>query len=184
MQELVLATHNDGKITELKEQLAPLGITVLTHHDVDLPEVAETGQTFIENATLKAEAIAAHTGKPALADDSGLCVDALNGEPGVDTANYGGYEKLLTKLKDTAFGARGARFVCVLALAEPNAKTQFFDGYVDGFILNEARGEGGFGYDPVFLPTGGTHSFAEDPEQKKTLSHRSRAIAKLVEALK
>ena len=179
MKTLVLATKNNGKIAELKQLLKPLEIELITALDIDLPEVEETGKTFAENAALKSESIASFTGLPALADDSGLCVDALNGAPGVYSARYGGYDKLLKEMEKIEGDERSARFECVLALTIPGNATQFFDGHVEGMISIGPQGAGGFGYDPVFQPENELRTYAEmTSEEKAKTSHRGRALAR------
>lgn len=178
--QILLATHNPKKVEELKKLLEPIGFEVLSADDISFPETEETGKTFTENALLKATDAASHTGLLTLSDDSGLCVDALDGNPGIFTARYGGYEKLLDEMKDIPFGRRTATFKCVLALATPEGKTETFEGVVNGFILTEPRGLHGFAYDPVFLPEGEQFSFAEMlPEQKNAISHRYKALQEL-----
>lgn len=178
---LVLASQNPGKINELQTLLAPLGVQLKSARDLALPDVEEDQDTFAGNARKKAEAVAAATGLPALADDSGLCVDALGGRPGVYTARYGGYEKLLRDISDVPQEERSAYFICVLALAVPGEKTSLFEGRVDGHIAPEPQGEGGFGYDPVFIPENHSLTFARmTAEQKHALSHRGRALSKFI----
>lgn len=177
---LLLATHNAGKARELAAALTPFGFQLRTFADEGLASPDETGRTFEANATLKAthgrEARACWT----LADDSGLEVTALHGAPGVDTAHFGGWEKLLEVLQDTPLHARAARFVCVLALQSPEGETHLFQGICDGAITLEAQGDQGFGYDPVFQPEGSAHTFARmTPEEKGATSHRGRAMAQL-----
>lgn len=181
IDKLVLASHNKKKAAELQSLLEPLGITILSADEAGVPDVEETGTTFVDNANLKSVSACKHSGLPALADDSGLCVDALNGEPGVYTKRYcEDYSRLLNEIKNVPFGQRGAQFKCVLSLALPNEEPMTFEGSVDGFILTEPRGQQGFAYDPVFLPEGEQLSFGEMlPEQKNTISHRYRALQKL-----
>jgi XTP/dITP diphosphohydrolase len=173
--KLVLASRNKGKIEELSQLLAPYGVELTSALALDLPEVPETTNTFDGNAAQKAEAVAQMTGLPALADDSGLCVDALDGAPGVDSAYYGPPTKLVEAL--TGNPTRGAHFICVLALKVPGQPVRFFHGRVDGTISPECRGTGGHGFDPVFVPVGHTATFAEMPAaQKNALSHRGKAL--------
>ena len=180
MSTLLLASHNPGKISELRRMLSPMGITVTSATDLTLPEVVEDRDTFHANAEKKATEVAAATGLPTLADDSGLCVDALGGKPGVFTKRYGTYNRLLDKMAATRESDRRALFVCVLALAIPGEETLFFEGTVSGTITSEPRGNGGFDYDPVFIPQGHNLTFAEMPaEEKKQYSHRGVALAKL-----
>ncbi len=186
----IFATRNRGK---LREAAAILGgsVELIGAEEAGLPEVEETGETFDENASLKAEAAAAATGLPSLADDSGLCVDALGGQPGVRSARYGGpgieagsagdaerRRRLLEALREVPDERRTARFVCVVALAAPGVPTRLARGVCEGRIAREERGAGGFGYDPVFVPAGHDRTFAELPaETKNRLSHRARALA-------
>ena len=186
--ELLLATSNAGKVRELTRLLEglPLRIRNLSEFEPIQP-VEETGETFEENASLKAVFYAKRTGLLTLADDSGLEVDALGGAPGVRSARYAGTEatdgqrvaRLLEELKGVSDARRGARFVCVLALYDPaSAKLRSFRGVCAGRIAASARGSQGFGYDPVFVPEGYEHSFAELPsEVKQRISHRARALA-------
>lgn len=180
--QAILATHNPGKLDELQSALAPLGwhLTGLAEHG--LPAPAETGTTFDANALLKAQAAATATGLWALADDSGLEVAALGGQPGVMTADFGGWEKLLEVMRDVPDGQRQARFICVLALVRPGADTLYFMGSCDGVISRNGSGDGGFGYDPVFVPTGDTRTFADmNKADKAGFSHRGKAVKALLE---
>ena len=186
----VIATHNAHKLIELERILRPLGITAVTDRDLgkELPEVEETGTTFAENAYLKAAAACAFTGLPAIADDSGLCVDALHGEPGVYSARYTGRhedsdedrrELVLRKMEGCT--ERSARFVCALCCLFPNGDEIVSEQTMEGSILYEARGQGGFGYDPIFLPEGCDRSNAElSPEEKNAISHRGKALRDFV----
>lgn len=181
IKNVVLASHNQGKLKELGDVLAPLGWTLLGMKDFYLPAPEETGTTFEANAKLKAEAAATATGLWAMADDSGLEVDALNGAPGVATADFGGWEKLLEVMKDVPSDMRGARFVCVLALQCKGSETVYFKGTCRGVIALHAAGEAGFGYDPVFIPEGETRTFAQmSKAEKNELSHRGRALTLLM----
>ena len=191
-EKIILATHNQGKIAEMREMLKPLGIAVHSAADLNLPDVEETGSTFEENAKLKAEQLSALSGLPCLADDSGLCVDALNGRPGVYSARYApnrdfdkGMQMLLDELAATRDTERKAHFSCVMAFARPDEKTQVFEGRVDGKIAQSKKGSGGFGYDPIFVPDEGDgRSFAEfDGAEKNKISHRGRALRKFLEYL-
>ena len=153
LKELIFASHNKGKIKEIKELLAPLNIAVKTSDDIEIPDVEETGTTFAENSLLKSSAIAKITGIACIADDSGLCVDALNGAPGVYSARYApnrdfnkGMDKLLTEMKESANKSRSAHFSCVISLAYPDGKYEIFEGRVDGHIAEKKQGNGGFGY--------------------------------------
>ncbi len=189
--EIVFASHNQGKIKEIRELLKPFGVDVLSADDMHLDDVEETGLTFQENATLKAIAGAKESGLPTLADDSGLCVHALNNEPGIFSSRYakkcGGYEQafadLEKRLKDK--DDKTAHFTCVLVLAYPNGKTYSFEGRVNGKIVPPQKGENGFGFDPVFMPDGYTQTFATLGEKTKNkISHRARAMAAFTEELK
>ncbi len=186
--DLVLATANPHKLIELTR------ILDAGHVDVRLlslaefpgaPEVAETGATFAENALLKAHAIAQFTGLPAVADDSGICVDALNGMPGVLSARWSGrhgddaanLRLLLGQLADIPDERRGARFVCVAALALPGGREHISEGVVTGSLIREPRGQNGFGYDPIFVPGSADITTAEmDPADKDRISHRGKAL--------
>ena len=186
LKKLVLASHNQGKIDELQEMLAPFGVEILSARDLSLPDVEETGVTFAENAALKAEALSEACGLPCLADDSGLCVDALGGRPGVFSARYAAdndarISKLLDELKAAGNPDWSAHFACVLALKIPGREVRFFEGRAKGRIINERRGSMGFGFDPVFMPDGYDKTFAEmSREEKAAISHRGRALAQFV----
>ena len=192
---LVIASHNQGKVREIRALLAPFGIEPVAASDLGLPEPEETGATFAENALIKARASAEGSGIVALADDSGLCVDALGGEPGVHTADWAetphgrDWELAMRKVEDRleALGSdvdRSARFVCTLALCWPDGETALFEGRISGHLTWPPRGELGFGYDPVFVPEGQDQTFAEiEPEEKHAISHRAEAFKKLVNAL-
>ena len=186
--KIVLATRNRGKIREI-EKLAP-GVELLTLESFPgLKMPPETGLTFSENAVAKARIVAEGAGLPAIADDSGLEVDALGGRPGVFSARYAGadatdeknYLKLLAEMKGIPMDGRSARFRCVIALAFPHGKGTFtFDGVLDGFITTEPKGENGFGYDPVFfLPEMGRTAAELTLEEKNAISHRAMALKKL-----
>ncbi|MBP3546715.1 MAG: RdgB/HAM1 family non-canonical purine NTP pyrophosphatase [Alphaproteobacteria bacterium] len=190
--KLVVASHNAGKIAEIKTLLAPLKIEVQSAADLRLGDVEETGTTFEENAKLKAEALCMMCGLPCLADDSGLCVDALDGRPGVYSARYApnrdfneGMKMLLKEMEESGKSTRKAHFSCCMALAYPNEKTMIFEGRVDGNISETPSGNGGFGYDPIFIPEGFDKTFAELGEDiKNQMSHRSRALEKLINKIK
>lgn len=195
VKQIILATKNPGKAKEFKEIFQQLHIEIVSLLDLEeeVPDVEETGATFEENARLKAEAIMEHFQLPTLADDSGLVVDALGGEPGVYSARYAGLEKndqqnvekVLHKLKDVEEESRTARFVCVLALARPNGETITKKGTCEGVIGFNPKGDKGFGYDPIFIPKGYTKTLAEmNPEQKNQISHRRNAIDKMIAWLK
>ncbi|MDD3288499.1 MAG: RdgB/HAM1 family non-canonical purine NTP pyrophosphatase [Alphaproteobacteria bacterium] len=186
-QRLVVATHNAGKLREFAEMLSPLVKEVVSAGDLGLDEPEETGTTFEENAALKALAASVASGSPALADDSGLCVSALNGEPGVFSARWGGEQKdmmVAMRRVNELLGDnpdRSAHFVCALAVTWPNGKTEAVEGRVDGKIVWPPRGDNGYGYDPVFVPDGYDKTFAEmSADEKNKISHRKRAIEKLV----
>jgi XTP/dITP diphosphohydrolase len=188
--EIVLASGNAGKLAELRELLAGAGHTLRAQSEFGIADAEETGLTFVENALLKARHAAAATGLPALADDSGLCVDALGGAPGLYSARYGGVhgdsarniERLLGELRDVPDAARTARFHCVLALlrSADDPRPLVAEGSWEGLVLREPRGARGFGYDPVFLDPENAMSAAElDPAIKNAISHRGRALAAL-----
>lgn len=186
---LVIASHNPGKVAEIADLLAGRGIAVVSAGDLGLPEPEETGETFAENAELKAVAAAKGSGLPALADDSGLCVVALDNAPGVYSARWAGPDKNFAHAMDrirVALGddpEREAFFVCALALAWPDGHCEILEGRVDGFLTFPPRGEKGFGYDPIFVPVGDSRTFAEmDPAEKHATSHRARAFRKLLDA--
>jgi len=194
IEELVLASRNRKKLAELEAILGDCAVRV---RPVDacpgVPEVEETGATFAENATLKAETVSAATGAPALADDSGLCVDALDGAPGVWSARFAGEEAddaannrlLLERLRDVPPEERTAHYVCSIALAVPGQPTAVVEDRCEGRILDAPRGDGGFGYDPLFLSTDLGQTFAEaDPDAKHRVSHRGRALARLAARLR
>ena len=187
--EIVLATRNNKKVEEIKRITEGMAVTIFTVDDFPgCPEVEEDGATFEENAVKKAVTVAQFTGKPALADDSGLEVNALNGAPGTHSARYSGHgandrkntEKLLSEMLFLVKSDRKARFVCSIALAMPDEKVLTFNGYSEGSIGTEPKGANGFGYDPVFYPEGSDRTFAEmSAEEKDSLSHRGNAIRKL-----
>lgn len=191
LEEIVFASHNEGKIKEIKKLLAPYDIKVKSALDMDLPDVEETGKTFEENSLLKSRTIAKLVNMPCLADDSGLCVDALNGAPGVYSARYApnrdfdkGMEKLLAEMEKSPNESRNAHFSCVISLAWPDGQYKVFAGQVDGKIAFHKMGAGGFGYDPLFVPEGFTSSFAQmSQEEKNKISHRGRAVEKLKDFL-
>ncbi len=189
-QRIVLATGNTGKVKELNALVSHLPIELLSLDDLpDRPEVVEDGVTFEDNARKKARALAQATGLTALADDSGLCVDALGGRPGVRSARYGGPDAtdedrcrlLLDELLHVPDEQRTARFVCALALVDPDGHERLFRGVAEGRIIRELRGSSGFGYDPVFLHEESGLTFAElDPVAKSRVSHRGQALRTLV----
>lgn len=187
-KEIIFASHNKGKILEVKNILSPYGIKVLSGEDLDLPDVEETGKTFEENAYIKAHTIAKMQNIPCFADDSGLCVEAMNGRPGIYSARYApnrdfdkGMDKLLKELDETHSNNRSAHFSCVIVLAHPDGKFKSFEGRVDGRIATQKSGKAGFGYDPIFIPTGFNISFAEfNDGEKNKISHRGRAMQKFI----
>jgi XTP/dITP diphosphohydrolase len=199
--KLVIATHNPGKLAEMRDLLAPYGIAAVSAGELGLPEPAETGTSFRENARIKALAAAQAAGLPAFADDSGLAVDALGGEPGIYSARWAGPQRdfrhamQAIEEKLTARGAvsppqRRAHFVSALCVAWPDRHVEEFEATVDGTLVWPPRGEQGFGYDPMFLPDGHSRTFGEMPSEEKHslpprgkgLSHRARAFLKLAEA--
>ncbi len=201
--KLVVATHNKGKLAEIRDLIGPFGLEAVSAGELGLPEPAETGTTFEDNAYTKAFAAAKASGLPALSDDSGLCVDALDGAPGVYTADWAekpdgsGRDFLMAMEKVEALLAekgalvpaqRTGRFVAVLCLAQPDGRAEYFRGEVEGTLVWPPRGDKGFGYDPVFKPEGYIKTFGEMPASEKHgweagrgdlgLSHRARAFAK------
>jgi XTP/dITP diphosphohydrolase len=198
---LVIATHNSGKLAEMRELLAPYGIDAISAGELGLKEPDETGMTFRDNARIKAEAAAKATKLPAFADDSGIVVDALDGAPGIYSARWAGPDKdfaaamatIERKLKEhgaTAPSQRKAHFVSALCIAWPDGHLEEFEARVDGVLVWPPRGDKGFGYDPMFLPDGHNRTFGEMssdekhglPPRGKGLSHRARAFVKLAEA--
>ncbi|QLC23731.1 RdgB/HAM1 family non-canonical purine NTP pyrophosphatase [Parasphingopyxis algicola] len=198
--KLVIASHNPGKVREIADLLKPHGMEVVSAGELGLPEPEETGTTFAENALIKARAGTKGSGLVALADDSGLCVDALEGAPGVYTADwaearaheggpgrdwYMAMGKVEGKLAEQGPDTdRSAHFACTLALAWPDGHSEVFEGRVAGHLTWPPRGTLGFGYDPVFVPNGHSRTFAEiDPDKKHAISHRADAFAKLIAAV-
>ena len=189
---LLVATHNAGKLTEISEILAPHGVAVVGAGDMYLPEPDETENTFVGNARIKAHAAAQATGLPALADDSGITIDALDGAPGVYTADWAetgsgrNFMMAMTRANDeiSAKGTdapRTAQFRCTLVIAWPDGHDEVFEGVMPGSLVWPIRGEGGFGYDPMFMPEGYDITCAEmDKVEKNKISHRGRALAKFV----
>ena len=186
---LLLASHNQGKVREIADLLSPFGITVRGAAELGLAEPEETGETFAENALLKVRAAAEASDLVALADDSGLCVAALDGAPGIHSARWAGpgrdfavamarVERELGPSRDTT-----AKFVCVLALAAPSGETRIFEGEVRGHLVFPPRGRNGFGYDPIFVADGMNETFGEiAPALKHSISHRARAFEKFARA--
>ncbi|MGN7409390.1 XTP/dITP diphosphatase [Sporosarcina sp. SAFN-010] len=193
MKQILVATNNKGKVRDFEQLFKPHGIEVISLKDLDEPiDVEETGTTFEENAILKAEETAKILGKWVISDDSGLEIDALNGEPGVYSARYAGepkddeanIDKALNGLKDVPEGSRDARFRCVLAIAGPGIETKTFSGSCDGSILFERHGENGFGYDPIFfVPSEGKAMAELTPAEKAAISHRGVAMRKFEKEL-
>ena len=203
--KLVIASHNRGKIPEIAALLGPHGIEPLSAIDLDLPEPEEIGATFVDNAQLKARAAADLSGLPAIADDSGLCVDALGGRPGIHSARWAersvqpsagvahverDFRYAMQRVHDEVLAhgpdaARDAHFICALAVCWPeDGQCEVFEGRVDGLLVWPPRGDNGFGYDAMFQPIGHEQSFGEmDPAAKHAMSHRSDAFRKLVAAL-
>ncbi|WP_063658377.1 XTP/dITP diphosphatase [Aliivibrio fischeri] len=195
MSKIVLATGNQGKVREMADILADFGFDVVAQSEYNVSDVAETGTTFIENAIIKARHAAKETGLPAIADDSGLEVDALNGAPGVYSARYSGegatdqknIDKMLAAMEDIPVEKRTARFHCVLVLMkhENDPTPLICHGTWEGHITTEQKGQNGFGYDPIFWVSEDNCSSAElEPARKKQLSHRGQALKKLFAALK
>lgn len=199
--KLVIATHNPGKLAEMRELLAPFGIAAVSAGELGLPEPEETGTTFQANARIKAEAAARAANMPAFSDDSGLAVDALGGQPGIHSARWAGPTKdfkqameridaLLREQEATAPNQRRAHFVSALCVAWPDGHREEFEARVDGTLVWPPRGTMGFGYDPMFLPEGHSRTFGEMsseekhglPPRGKGLSHRARAFVKLAQA--
>ncbi|MBU0584162.1 MAG: RdgB/HAM1 family non-canonical purine NTP pyrophosphatase [Alphaproteobacteria bacterium] len=204
-RKIVLASHNEGKLREFSDLMAPFGFEAKSAKELGLPEPDETGTTFEENAYIKAFAAASATGLPALSDDSGLVVDALDGAPGVYTANWAerpdgtrdfgmAMQRTETELQQrgaTEPGRRTGRFVAVICLAWPDGEAEYFRGEAEGHLVWPPRGDSGFGYDPVFLPDGHARTFGEmtaeekhgwKPGQAEALSHRARAFQKFARA--
>ena len=196
MTRIVLATHNQGKVAELRRILGDLDVVGLDEFP-GAPDVAETEPTFAGNALLKARAIAAFTGLPAVADDSGLCVDALNGMPGVLSARWSGrfgaaagdrdaanLQLLLDQLADVPDERRGAHFLCAAVLVTPDGAERTVEGRMRGTVIRGPRGTGGFGYDPIFVPDGETRTTAEmSAAEKDAISHRGKAFRELAAVL-
>lgn len=190
MNEVIVATKNSGKAKEFVQMFETYGITVKTFIDYpEMPDVEETGETFAENALLKAKSAARITGHPAIADDSGLVIDALDGRPGVYSARYAGIEKddkmnnrkVLEEMAGVADDQRSARFKCVLAVSFPNDRESIIvEGDCEGRIAHEESGTNGFGYDPLFIPDGFDQTMAQlEPNMKNEISHRAKALRKL-----
>lgn len=195
--KLIVASHNEGKLVEIADLLADFAVETVGAAALGLPEPEETGETFIANAELKALAAATAAGLPALSDDSGLAVDALDGAPGIysarwaETANGRDFDFAMHKIEMALnqkaqrqkHVPRTARFICALSLAWPDGHVESFEGTVEGSLVWPMRGKNGFGYDPIFLPEGGDLTFGEmNPEAKHAMSHRADAFAQLVAA--
>ncbi|MDJ0949958.1 MAG: RdgB/HAM1 family non-canonical purine NTP pyrophosphatase [Alphaproteobacteria bacterium] len=186
---LVIASHNAGKVREIAALLAPYGVDAVSAGALDLPEPEETGDSFTANAALKARAAATGASLPALSDDSGLVIPALEGAPGIHSARWAGPERdfaaAMRRVERELAGKhdRSAHFVCVLALAWPDGHCECFEGRVYGALVWPPRGERGFGYDPIFVPRGHDLTFGEmDPDAKHAISHRADAFRKLIAA--
>ncbi len=186
-QKLVLASHNKGKLREIEALLRPLGVKVVSAGDLGLPEPEENAPDFAGNARIKAVAAATASGLPALSDDSGFCVAALDGAPGVHSARWAGPSKdfaaamaaVQQRIGDNP--DRRAWFIAALCLAWPDGHTETFLGRIDGTVVWPPRGDKGFGYDPMFVPAVAKHRFGEmDPEEKHAISHRARAFAQVL----
>ena len=187
--QLIVASHNQGKVREIKALLGPHGIEPLSAAELGLPEPEETGTSFIANAELKARAAADASHHPALADDSGLWVDALGGDPGIYSARWAGPTKdfriamarIEKELREKTATDFSAKFVCALSIAMPHGEIRSFEGEVHGKLTFPPRGTHGFGYDPIFIPDGWDQSFGEiDPQEKHDMSHRAKAFEKLL----
>lgn len=188
--KLVIATHNQGKLREFADLLAPYAKNIISAGDLNLIEPEETGSTFTENAKLKSQAAAQASKAMALADDSGLCVVALNDQPGLYSARWGGPQKdfhmAMQRVQNELGNAanRSAYFICILSLTWPDGHTEVFEGRIDGTITWPPRGDKGHGYDPIFVPQGHTRTFGEmENAEKNALSHRGRAVDKLIKRL-
>lgn len=191
-KKLLVASHNSGKVKEIKflfEERGIKNIEIISASDLNLPEPEETGKTFHENAALKARAACDASGLPSLADDSGLCVNALGGKPGIYSARWAGETKdfmvAMKKINDLLGDNpdRSAYFICVLALCFPNGEILYFEGRIDGTLLYPPRGENGFGYDSFFLPEDKNRTFGEMTfDEKNTTNHRARAFQKMLES--
>lgn len=195
VSKLVVASHNQGKINEIKKMLEPFDVEVVSAQELNLPDVEETETTFAENAALKAEQLSEISGLPCLADDSGLCVEALEGRPGVYSARYAeitsaagvhrdfdkAMARLIEELKASGSPDWSAHFSCVLAYKVPGKDCRYFEGRVDGEIVSQPSGSLGFGFDPIFKPQGYDKTFAHfNKEEKAAISHRGRAFEKFI----
>ncbi len=192
--EIVVATQDKGKIKEIREVLKGIDVEILSLDEIGLEiEIEEDGRTYSENAVKKAAEVAKRSGKISLADDSGLEIDALNGKPGINSSRFAGINaddreknlKILEMMKDVPNGKRGARFRCVIAVAEPNGKLYTCEGVCEGEIAESIRGDKGFGYDPIFIIPEYGKTFGElGPEVKDKISHRAKALEKAKELIK
>ena len=191
LEKLVIASHNQGKVREIRALLAPLHIEVIGASELGLEEPEETGQTFIENAELKASLAAKTSNLPALSDDSGFAVAALGGAPGIYSARWAGadknfsnaMERVSTALLASGSSSRTCEFICALTLAWPDGHCESFEGRISGEVVWPPRGDRGFGYDPIFTPLGHSQTFGEmDPAEKHAMSHRAIAFNQLLEA--
>ncbi len=191
MKEIILATNNQNKVREMKQKLSSFDIKVLSLKEAGIDvDVEETGETFKENAEIKADAIYEMLKKPVIADDSGLCIDALDGAPGVHSHRFAGEEAtdadrinmVLEKLKDVPKEKRTARFKCCVCYIDENGEKHFFEEKAEGIIGYEPKGTNGFGFDPIFHYEGDNRSFAEySPEEKNAVSHRGKAVARFID---
>ena len=190
-EKLVIASHNQGKVREIRALLAPLHIEVIGASELGLEEPEETGQTFIENAELKASLAAKTSNLPALSDDSGFAVAALGGAPGIYSARWAGadknfsnaMERVSTALLASGSSSRTCEFICALTLAWPDGHCESFEGRISGEVVWPPRGDRGFGYDSIFTPLGHSQTFGEmDPAEKHAMSHRAIAFNQLLEA--
>lgn len=194
MKEIILATNNQNKVREMKEKLSKYGINVISQREAGINiDVDETGETFKENAEIKASTIYEILKKPVIADDSGLCIDYLDGAPGVHSHRFAGENAtdldriniVLDRLKDVPREKRTAKFRCAVCFIDENGEKHFFEDKAEGIIGFEPKGTNGFGFDPVFLFEGGDRTFAEfSPEEKNAVSHRGKAMAKFIEYIK
>ena len=189
---LIIASHNDGKVSEINKLVSSHGLEAVSAKKLGLIDPEETGKTFAANAILKAQAAATASNLPALADDSGLAVDALGGAPGIYSARWGGESRDFSRamhhiqaaLADVGADDYSAKFVCTLCVAWPDGHQDVFEGNVHGHLAFPPKGDKGFGYDPIFVPTGHEQTFAQmDPAAKHAMSHRADAFAKLKAAL-
>lgn len=190
-EKILVASHNPGKVREIQDLLRPFDVVAISAAELGLEAPEETGRTFTENALIKAYAAAKQCGFASLSDDSGLCVEALDGEPGIHSARWAGAErdfnlamaKVHAELEKTAVDNRRAYFVCALCLVWPEGKAETFEGRVYGTLIWPPRGDNGFGYDPMFVPEGHHITFGEmEPDKKHAMSHRARAFEQLIDA--